>query len=374
MIKIVKIDEKVAVDQSGNRYLIADDIRGVNQKMWIKKEDGTIKDSYLIKFSTRKPDTLTDFNLYNEVVCSRICRELELDHVDYDFCEFVDTDGKSRKGVICPNYRESERHVELNGRSLHDFYCSWCYDNNFGKIPDIEINTVYAYIEQLKSRFESRKMLMSEETEKRMTEELITLSMFDFATCQIDRHWGNVGWINNNLFEDNRFRIKLLPIYDNECSFLLDEITEEDLINLIETIRSPKKSQIAIDMVNKKKRNAPYLGIKTALVRLKEDPKGFLVPRSNIEANVSNATILARELAQEINNRPVIKKLYDKLINLDMNKLMAELDCIPEDKSYLKEIYSFVWNTRIQLLKDSFEQTKNHPEGGKEDGSGLSLL
>ena len=45
-----------------------------------------------------------------------------------------------------------------------------------------------------------------------------------------------------------------------------------------------------------------------------------------------------------------------------------------EQNEFLKDIYTFVWNTRINLLKDSFEQTKNHAEGERGDDSGLSLL
>ena len=374
VIKIVRIDEHTAIDESGCRYAINDDARGVNEKLWIKKVDGEFLDSYLIKFSTRKPNTLNELNLYNEVICSKICEQLGLYHVDYELCDFVDLDGSIRHGVISQNYRKTPNRVEVNGKSIHNQFCEWCYDNNFGKIPDIEVNTVYTYIEQLKTRFVTRKMIMSEATENRLTNELLTLALFDFCTCQIDRHWGNVGWLHNNIFEDEDFKIQLLPIYDNECTFLLDDMTEENLLKLVENINTPKKTQIAIDMVNRKKYHSPYLGIKTALVRIKDTERGFLVPLSYGDSNESNAAVAARELAHEINTRPEMKELYDRLQSFDIQKMLDNTDVIPESQSYIKDVYAFVWNTRVKLLNQAMEQSKNNLKGDQQNETSFSSL
>lgn len=371
-IKIVQIDKNTAIDASGCRYTIADDARGMNDKFWIKKENGEFLDSYLVKFSTRKDGTLSDLNLNNEVICSRICSELNLYHVDYDYCEFVDLDGNSKYGVISQNYRKTPNRIEVNGKSVHNSYCEWCYDNNFGKIPEVEINTVYTYIEQLKTRFVSRRMIMSPETENRLKIELLTLALFDFCICQIDRHWGNIGWLHNNIFEDDTFKIQLLPIYDNECSFLLDDITQEKLDQLIEYINSPKKKQIAIDMVNRKKYNSPYLGVKTSLVHIKDHEKGFLVPNSFNDGNLSNAAIFAREMAQEINAHPELKAVYERIKSFDINKLLDGPNILPESKSHLKEVYAFVWNTRVNLLSNALEELKNMTQGENQNESNFS--
>lgn len=374
VIKIVKIDKQTAIDESGCRYIIADDARGMNEKLWINKENGEFLDSYLIKFSTRKPNTLNELNLYNEVICSKICDKLGLYHVNYELCDFIDLDGSIRHGVLCQNYRKTPNRIEINGRSVHNQFCEWCYDNNFGKIPEVPVNTVYTYIEQLKTRFVSRKMTMSEKTENRLTNELLTLALFDFCTCQIDRHWGNVGWLHNNIFEDDDFKIQLLPIYDNECTFLLDDMTEENLLKLVQNINTPKKTQIAIDMVNRKKYHSPYLGIRSALVREKDKEKGFLVPLSYGDSNESNATVAARELAVEINTRPEMKELYDKIQAFDMRQLLDSTDIIPQSQSHLKDVYEFVWNTRVKLLTEALEQSKNNTQGDKQNEASLSSL
>jgi len=373
-IKITRLNESIAVDEAGHRYVIANDSRGVNQKVWLKLENGEFKDSYLIKFSTRKPNAISELNLYNEVVCSRLCDKLGLDHVNYEFCEFVDLDGSVKRGVISQNYRESANWVETNGRAVHESYCLLWYDNNYGMIPKLELNTVYTYIKELKTRFESRKMVMSQETEDRLTEEMLTLAIFDYCTCQIDRHWGNVGWLNNNMFDNKKFKIKLVPIYDNECSFLLDDATEESLQKMLENIRTPKKSQVAIDMVNKKRYNSPYLGIKSALVREKEDNKWFLVPRSNDARNLSNAAILAKEIAHEASTRPEIGKLCEKITNFDMAGFLNELDCFNDSNAYLKEIYTFVWNIRVGLLKDEMANYKNNAHGEAKNEESVPSL
>ena len=374
MIRVVEIEDKVAIDELGNRYKIRRDYRGVNQKIWIEREGGEYSDSYLIKFSTRKPGQISELNLYTEVVCSAICNALGLPHVNYQLCEFTGIDGKTEVGVISQNYKKKQSYVEINGNSLHDTYCSWYYDNHYGEKPNLQVNTVYSYIEELKGRFESRKMTMSPETEQRLTEELLVLALFDFCTCQIDRHWGNVGWIHNDIFDDAKFFIGLLPIYDNECGCLLDEQTSEKLNELLSNIRDPKKVQKAIDMVNKKKYYSPYLGVKTALVKIKDEQKGFLTPLPNGPSGKSNAEILALELAAEIMARPNLKKVYDKICALDIEKLLDTMDFIPEEYKEIKEVYAFVWNTRLKLLKDSMEMVKNQGKGEKVDETGLSNI
>lgn len=374
MIKIVEIENKVAVDEFGNRYRIRRDYRGVNEKIWIEKEGGEFSDSYLIKFSTRKPGMLGELNLYTEVVCSTLCSNLDLSHVNYQLCEFVGLNGKTEVGVISQNYKKKQKHVEINGNSLHDAYCSWYYDNNYGEKPNLPVNTVYSYVEELKGRFESRRMTMSPETEQRLTEELLILALFDFCTCQIDRHWGNVGWIHNNIFDDEKFFIGLLPIYDNECGCMLDELTPEKLQDLLTNIRDPQKVQKAIDMVNKKKSFSPYLGVKTALVKIKDEQKGFLTPLPNGPDGKSNAETLAIELAAEILARPNLKKVYDRICALDIESLLENMDFIPDEYKEIKEVYSFVWNTRLKLLKDSMEMVKNQGKGAGANEAGLSNI
>ena len=262
----------------------------------------------------------------------------------------------------------------MNGRTLHTNYTDTYADNNYGEVPDLPINTVYTYIKELKGRFESRRMTMSEQTEERLTEELLTLALFDFCTCQIDRHWGNVGWIHNNLFEDLRFTIRLIPIYDNECGFLLDEQTAEKLAELIGDIRNPKKVQKAIDMVNKKKYFSPYLGIKTPLVKIKDEQRGFLTPLPNGDSGLSNAEVAAKELAEEILQRPRLMAIYNKICELDIQKLLEEADYIPKEYEAIKEVYAFVWNTRVKLLKNAMEKARNQKKGEAANETGLSSL
>ena len=374
MIKVVETKENIAVDEFGNKYNIRRDRRGANQKLWIEHENGNIADTYLIKFSTRKEDQLSDFNLYTEVVCSQICEELGLPHVKYNLCEFTNVKGEVKHGVISQNYKQKQAHVEMNGKTLNTFYLDWYSDNNYGEIPDLPVNTVYTYITQLKGRFESRRMTMSEHTENRLTEELLVLALFDFCTCQIDRHWGNVGWIHNNIFEDEKFTIRLIPIYDNECGFLLDEQTKEKLASLLADIRNPKKAQRAVDMVNKKKYFSPYLGVKSALVKIKDENVGFLTPLSNRENGISNAEVAASELAVEILQRPNLKAVYDKICAFDFDKMLGNADYIPKEYEAIKEVYSFVWKTRVKLLQKAFEKAKNLQNGEEKNETGLSSL
>lgn len=372
-VKIKQIAEEIAMDEQGQEYIITQEGRGANEKIWIRKIGGSELDAFLIRFSShpKKPTAIHELSLYNEVICSKLCDKLNLYHVPYKMCEYTDIDQKVHTAVICPNYKESTKHRETNGKTLLENYQGSFYDNNFGQIPELPINTVYTYLELIKSRYESRRMIMSEETKNRLLEEMLTLALFDFSTCQIDRHWKNIGWLNNNFFDDNKFRIWLLPIYDNECSFLLDEATPNDIEKMVGLIHNPKKKHNFVEMINRKKYNSPYLGIKTPLVRLKDGSDSFLVPCSDTN-NMSNAMIAAKELAEEICNRPNLETIYNKIANFDINKFLDEITFIPESQAQVKEIYSFVWNTRVGLLKDAMEKRKQEITGEQNNDKSLS--
>ena len=181
-IKITMLSDTLAVDESGCKYIVREHHKGINKKLWLTKENGTFAEQYMVKFASRKPGIVSDLNLYNEVMCSRICDALELRHVDYELCEVIALDGTITKGVVCQNYKEKPQHNEVNGRTIHEFFCNWHYDNNFGDIPNVEINTICAFLEQLKLRFESRRMTMSEETENKLLDQMLTLALFDSET------------------------------------------------------------------------------------------------------------------------------------------------------------------------------------------------
>lgn len=373
-IKIKMIDKFTAFVGDGVKFNVRDDSRGMNIKMWINKDKGEFLDSYLIKFATRSKDTISEFNLYNELVASRMCKKLGLNHVEYNLCEVEFPDGSVQKGVISQTYKQTPNRREINGKTLHLDYCQAWYDNNFGYVPDLPLNTTHTYLEQLKSRFVSRRMIMSLETEDRLDFELFVLAVFDFFTCQIDRHWGNVGWLHNNIFDDDDFRIGLLPIYDNECAFLLDDMTEESFKRILALINDKKKKSVVIDMINRKKRNSPCLGLRTSLVKIKDGTQNFLVPLSNNEEGLSNAMILAREIAEEALANPKKKAFCEKIMAFDMHELLEECDFFAKEHVDVKQIYEFVWNTRMQLLKDSFEYVKNTQKGDEKGETDLSLL
>ena len=129
-----------------------------------------------------------------------------------------------------------------------------------------------------------------------------------------------------------------------------------------------------MDMVNRKRYNSPYLGIKTSVVRQKEDRKWFLVPRPNGEDNCSNAEILAKEIADEVYTRPNIRKLYEKISRFDIESFLDSLDCFKDNYQDVKQVYAFVWNTRLKLLQKTIEKNKDAFEGENKNEQGLSQL
>ena len=151
-------------------------------------------------------------------------------------------------------------------------------------------------------------------------------------------------------------------------------MTEENLLKLVENINTPKKQNIAADMVNRKKYHSPYLGIKSALVRVKDKERGFLVPVSYGDSNESNAAVAARELAAEILVRPEMRELYERVTNFNIREYLDSTNFIPKSHAHIKDVYEFVWNTRVKLLDEAFEKAKKSAEGEKQNETGLSSL
>ena len=55
------------------------------------------------------------------------------------------------------------------------------------------------------------------------------------------------------------------------------------------------------------------------------------------------------------------------MIALDISKLLDECDFIPKEYEGVKQIYEFVWNTRMKLLKESFENAKKTYKGEEKE-------
>ena len=74
---------------------------------------------------------------------------------------------------------------------------------------------------------------------------------------------------------------------------------------------------------------------------------------------MSNAEVAAKELAEEILQRPRLMAIYNKICELDIQKLLEKADYIPKEYDAIKEVYAFVWNTRVKLLKNAMEKARN---------------
>ena len=93
------------------------------------------------------------------------------------------------------------------------------------------------------------------------------MALLDFATLQIDRHWGNLGFLTNN--KVGVPSIKNIPLFDNECSFTLDRSMSsvEGFMHSLSTMKDPMKKYVM--PMAQAKSNAPLLGVKTSLVQLR---------------------------------------------------------------------------------------------------------
>jgi len=343
-------DDKCIVDEYGFAYKKAEEVRGANEKFWIKnyKDYEGIYGSYLFKSSNRRNSIdKQSARSFGEIMAQNIARDLNLDYVVYMYSCIEKQDGETLFGTICPSYKKTKDDVEITGLDITKRYMA---KNGISTFDDksMELNTVYGYVKQLSN-------LYGEEIESERLDELklglLKCALFDYCTCQTDRHWCNLGFLGSN--KDGVKNLELIPLYDNEKCFLSNKPLGWMEVFSNQLLRSKQnKSNDAIAPLLSAFDRVPRLGIKTSTVVLSNDINNALLPRRPSEDEENPFDVFSKELAGEINENAQLRDFYFQIKSLDIKKTLQDED-IPES---VRIVACNAWNGRIDTLDKVYEQ------------------
>lgn len=331
-----------------NTYNLHDDHRGANCKFWIKSS--AIPNGLMFKYPELRSNGEIMASSYGELLVSLLCDHLEVDHIPYYPCRFQLKNGSTLVGTICPSYKTNEYDTEYSASNITTRYIQSQYDNNFGKVSEIKYNTVYEYLKEIKDLYPK---VVQVSGLNQLKTSLLKLALLDFSTMQVDRHWGNFGFLNNS--KKGMRTIKVIPMFDNGCSFNGDKPISkmETLSHAID--HNKKWEKHVIDPMVSGKENAPLLGIKTPLVTLKDERA--LIKRKYYESEPSNVEIFADEITDEILNDKTMARFYQSMQNLDVEKIFTKSGYFPPE---VINVASKIWQGRMNILENCLEQKRSN--------------
>ena len=338
------------------KFETSENHKGANCKFWIKNED--IKEGLLFKYSKFRNHENEEqrATFYGELLVDMICFYNDMPHTGYYPCCFCLKNGEILKGSISTNYKQGKYNVEYSAENITTRYRQKQYDNNDGKIEHIEQNTVYEYIKQLKYLYPHR---MDDQKIDEIKNYLLKMATLDFLTLQIDRHWGNFGFMFNDL--KGIKTLTPIPVFDNECCFCLDEPISkiQEFSRLLHTIKNPNAK--LVKPMAQAKDNAPLLGIKHSLVV--NDISNRLVYRKYKKGEEpSNYDIFLKDLAEEINQNQELAAFYKKLKDFDLKSSMISVGYFPD---YIIDVAAPLYQERIKMIEKALEMQRSEENENK---------
>lgn len=328
-------------------FNIKEEKRGTNEKFWLVNEE--FNNEFMFKSNHRTASRIKENGfIYGELITDLICNRIGMDNTNYYPCHVIFEDGTFVQGSISPNYRKGKYNNEYSGESVTMKYIKSQYDNNNGIIPHIEYNTVYEYMKELKSLYGSR---LGEQKIQTFKQYLLQMALLDYATCQTDRHWGNIGWMRDS--QVGMQTMTYIPLYDNESCFLLNKSLEwiDALAEKLEKTKNGKKTVIG-PMVNGADRT-PRLGVKTATTICKDGVK--ILKKPLIPGQRTNIEVFQEEIADEILNNKKLEKFYKKIKGLNLKKELQECEYFPES---VISVVSSIWEVRIEQLEQILQRKR----------------
>ena len=211
--KILKLYEKGLIDgfQEG-----LPETRGSAEKFkhWFELEDCDI-----LARSTMFTDEIATYTEYAELITEELAKQVEIPCAHYDLIKVNGINGNLSVNIIEDEDRQSLTALSQNQASLEVMKGS----------------TIDEVIEKI--NYFSVTQGIERDSIKSINRELIKRVIFDIYTMQTDRHLGNISL----LYDGDE--LKLSPLYDNECSLMLDK-TKSDIDDILKSEDKDKKIKI----------------------------------------------------------------------------------------------------------------------------------
>lgn len=185
------------------------ELRGASnkEKDWLKLDDTDV----LIRTENLDSEGAI-YTTYAELIFEELAKQVDIPCAHYDLVKY-----KCKNGVLSQNViNENESLVLMNdllncSKREHDIG-----DDQNIHVEDA-INAFHTFYEEYND--------FSKEDFKKMSNDFINMTIFDIYTMSTDRHAENMGIIFS--VEGNKSSARLAPMFDNECSLMLDSPEEK---------------------------------------------------------------------------------------------------------------------------------------------------
>ena len=210
-------------------------------KNWFELEDYDI----LIR-STMFIDEIANYTEYAELIIEELAKQVDMPCAHYDLVKVNGLKGNLSVSVLD---REKEN------QSMQPL------SQNKATSEIVGGSTISEIFENVKFYVMSQTS-KGKEVIKDINKDVIKMIIFDIFTMQTDRHQGNISLIYDG--ED----VKLSPLYDNECSLMLDrtkleiseilEKSEKEKNKEIGTLSNLQENVIDLDYEDRRKEYTPW--------------------------------------------------------------------------------------------------------------------
>lgn len=174
------------------------------EKFWIDFDDGRI----MIRTSNLDKDGV-EYSNYAELIFEELAKQVDIPCAHYDLIKY-----KGQKGVYTKNVLEKEQESLIHGKTL---------------LENVDPKYSYELTSSIDDIFESYGILnkyddVPKSQISKLCKSTAKMAIFDTYAMSTDRHSENFGTI---FYSDGISReVRLSPMFDNECSLMLDQPTE----------------------------------------------------------------------------------------------------------------------------------------------------
>ena len=191
-----------------NDFDIINEVRGSQNrdKFWIVLEDIDV----LVR-NENLDDCGVEYTVYAELLMEELAKQVEIDCAHYDIIKFNGKNGVISKNVLNKSKDESMYTI----RSI--------IGEDSMPNDSIDIEKIWNSIK----KFISMEDNINKEKAQKAFLDVAKIAIFDTFTMSNDRHSENIALVFGNDHEKNETIFKIAPLFDNECSLMLDKPVEE---------------------------------------------------------------------------------------------------------------------------------------------------
>ena len=199
------IDMDLAINE--NKLEIGNELRGSQNrdKFWVFLDDTEV----LVR-SENLDECAKDYTIYAELLVEELAKQVGIDCAHYDAMKY---NGKS--GVISKNVLDKKKDEGMF--DIRSISSKKLVPNDLVDIVDI-----FSAIENL-----AKTEDISKDLAKKAYFDVAKIAIFDTFTMSNDRHSENIAIIFGKDQKNGEPIFKVAPIFDNECSLMLDLPEEE---------------------------------------------------------------------------------------------------------------------------------------------------